>query len=96
MPVRHLGGTPELAHVDVHDGGRGHTHLDLRYLFDAGDADPAPPADESQDVGWFGWDEAPRCRRTAVGRHPRRARRPLRLTPASRYRLVIGLVLTDP
>ena len=25
----------------------------------ADDADPAPPADESQDVGWFGWDEAP-------------------------------------
>ena len=25
---------PELVHVDVHAGGRGHTHLDLRYLFD--------------------------------------------------------------
>ena len=59
MPVELLGGVAELAHVDVHDGGRGHTHLDLRYLMDAGDADPAPPADESQDVGWFGWDEAP-------------------------------------
>ncbi len=23
---------PLLVHVDVHDGGRGHTHLDLRYL----------------------------------------------------------------
>ena len=61
LPVRHLGGTPELAHVDVHPGGRGHTHLDLRYLFDAGadgDADPSPPAEESQEIGWYGWAEA--------------------------------------
>jgi 8-oxo-dGTP pyrophosphatase MutT (NUDIX family) len=48
----------ELAHVDVHAGGRGHTHLDLRYLLAADDADPAPPPGESQDVGWFGWDAA--------------------------------------
>ena len=34
LPVRFLGTQPELAHVDVHPGGRGHTHLDLRYLFD--------------------------------------------------------------
>src|SRR5215203_1562536 len=27
-------GIPGLVHVDVHAGGRGHTHLDLRYLFD--------------------------------------------------------------
>ncbi len=26
------GGIPPLAHVDAHAGGRGHTHLDLRYL----------------------------------------------------------------
>jgi 8-oxo-dGTP pyrophosphatase MutT (NUDIX family) len=58
LPVRFLGAPPELAHVDVHPGGRGHTHLDLRYLFEAGDADPAPPADESQDVAWYGWDAA--------------------------------------
>lgn len=49
---------PPLAHVDVHDGGRGHTHLDLRYLFDGGDADPAPPPEESQDVHWFDWPAA--------------------------------------
>lgn len=51
-------GTPELAHVDVHDGGRGHTHLDLRYLIDGGEADPDPPEGESQQVAWFGWDGA--------------------------------------
>ena len=56
-------GVPELAHVDVHAGGRGHTHLDLRYLFDGGSAkdgcaDPAPPEGESQEIGWFDWDAA--------------------------------------
>jgi 8-oxo-dGTP pyrophosphatase MutT (NUDIX family) len=58
LVVRHPGEGPELAHVDVHPGPRGHTHLDLRYLLDGGDADPAPPPGESQDVAWFGWDEA--------------------------------------
>jgi 8-oxo-dGTP pyrophosphatase MutT (NUDIX family) len=51
-------GIPELIHVDVHSGGRGHTHLDLRYLIDGGDADPAPPVGESQDIDWFEWDAA--------------------------------------
>ncbi len=52
------GTSPELIHVDVHDGGRGHTHLDLRYLVAGGDADPQPPVDESQDVVWCTWDDA--------------------------------------
>lgn len=47
-----------LVHLDVHPGPRGHTHLDLRYLVDGGDADPTPPAGESQEIGWFGWAEA--------------------------------------
>jgi 8-oxo-dGTP pyrophosphatase MutT (NUDIX family) len=48
-----------LVHVDVHDGGRGHTHLDLRYVLEVvGDDTPQPPAGESQDVLWFGWDQA--------------------------------------
>jgi 8-oxo-dGTP pyrophosphatase MutT (NUDIX family) len=51
-------GVPPLAHLDVHAGGRGHTHLDLRYLLAAGEQEPDPPAGESQDVRWFGWDEA--------------------------------------
>jgi 8-oxo-dGTP pyrophosphatase MutT (NUDIX family) len=52
-------GGPPLAHVDVHPGGRGHTHLDLRYVLRvAGDPDPRPPAGESQAVRWFGWGEA--------------------------------------
>jgi 8-oxo-dGTP pyrophosphatase MutT (NUDIX family) len=57
---RLLGGDPpQLAHVDVHPGPHGHTHLDLRYLIDGGAADPAPPPGESPEVGWFGWAEAP-------------------------------------
>ncbi len=57
LDVRYAG-EPLLVHVDVHAGGRGHTHLDLRYLVDGGDADPAPPAHESQEVDWFAWDAA--------------------------------------
>ena len=53
-----LDGVPELIHVDVHAGGRGHTHLDLRYLVNGGDADPCPPDGESQEIGWFAWPEA--------------------------------------
>lgn len=51
-------GVPPLVHVDVHPGGRGHTHLDLRYLVDSGDAEPDPPAGESQEIGWFAWPDA--------------------------------------
>lgn len=50
---------PPLAHLDVHHGGRGHVHLDLRYRLEVrGDPSPRPPAGESQDVRWFGWPEA--------------------------------------
>jgi 8-oxo-dGTP pyrophosphatase MutT (NUDIX family) len=52
-------GRTELAHVDVHPGGRGHTHLDLRYVLTAGDTDPAPAVGESQEVHWFAWADAP-------------------------------------
>jgi 8-oxo-dGTP pyrophosphatase MutT (NUDIX family) len=50
--------TDEVIHVDVHLGGRGHTHLDLRYLCTAPDLDPTPPPGESQEVFWFSWDAA--------------------------------------
>jgi 8-oxo-dGTP pyrophosphatase MutT (NUDIX family) len=55
------GEVPSLAHLDVHDGGRGHTHLDLRYVLtvaSGGPDEPAPPEGESQDVRWFGWEDA--------------------------------------
>lgn len=58
MDVEYLGGVPELAHVSVHDVPDGHTHLDLRYLFESATTDPAPPVGESQDVHWFSWPEA--------------------------------------
>jgi hypothetical protein len=52
-------GVPALAHVDVHPGGRGHTHLDLRYVLQVdGDEEPAPHAGESQEVRWFSWADA--------------------------------------
>lgn len=58
LEVRHPAAGPLLVHVDVHPGPRGHTHLDLRYLLEADDAEPAPPPEESQDVRWFSWDDA--------------------------------------
>ncbi len=59
LSARHRGGTPELIHVDVHPGPRGHLHLDLRYLLVAdGDAPLRPAAGESPDVAWFTVTEA--------------------------------------
>ena len=58
LAVRHPAEGPALVHVDVHAGGRGHRHLDLRYLLLGGDADPVPLPGESPDVRWFGWDDA--------------------------------------
>lgn len=58
LVVRHPGGGPRMIHLDVHDGGRGHTHLDVRFLLHAEDAEPRPGAGESPDVRWFSWDEA--------------------------------------
>jgi 8-oxo-dGTP pyrophosphatase MutT (NUDIX family) len=60
LHVRLAGGpAPDLLHVDVHDAASGHTHLDLRYLLTVdGDDRPRPPAEESQDVAWYAWDEA--------------------------------------
>jgi 8-oxo-dGTP pyrophosphatase MutT (NUDIX family) len=58
LVLRHPAEGPRLIHVDVHDGARGHTHLDLRYLLLAPDRDPAPPPGESPDARWYGWDEA--------------------------------------
>lgn len=50
-----------LVHVDVHEGGRGHLHLDLRYLLQGRDDVPLEPAkDESREVGWFEPDAARR------------------------------------
>jgi 8-oxo-dGTP pyrophosphatase MutT (NUDIX family) len=49
-----------LVHVDVHQGGADHLHLDVRFLLEALEADgePSPGPGESQEVRWFGWDEA--------------------------------------
>jgi 8-oxo-dGTP pyrophosphatase MutT (NUDIX family) len=53
VPATHPPGGVHLLHVDVHEGPRGHVHLDLRYLlFGAGTATLAPAAGESPDVAW--------------------------------------------
>lgn len=47
-----VGATP--LHVDVHEGPRGHVHLDVRWLVRVPTgAVPAPAAGESQAVAWF-------------------------------------------
>jgi 8-oxo-dGTP pyrophosphatase MutT (NUDIX family) len=58
LPVTHPRTGPDLIHVDVHRASRDHVHLDLRYLVESPDLDPAPGPGESQDVAWFTWDEA--------------------------------------
>ena len=58
LRVTHPANGPRLVHVDAHDGGRGHRHLDVRYLFFADPVDPTPPADESQECRWFSWTDA--------------------------------------
>ena len=50
---------PRLVHVDVHEGPRGHVHLDLRYLLTAaGGADLVPDEGESPDVAWWSAEAA--------------------------------------
>ena len=49
---------PQLFHVDVHPGPRGHTHYDLRYVLFAHPIDPTPPKGESPDVYWFDFESA--------------------------------------
>lgn len=45
---------PAPLHVDVHEGPRGHVHLDVRWLLEVtGDTTPTPPEGESQHVAWF-------------------------------------------
>ena len=61
VDARHPDGVPLLLHVDVHEGPRGHVHLDLRYLLHA-DAEVvlAPAPGESPDVAWWTGADAAR------------------------------------
>lgn len=58
LAVAHPHDGPQLIHVDVHPGPRGHRHFDLRYVLLAGDDDPHPGEGESPDARWFSPDEA--------------------------------------
>jgi len=57
LPVRHPEGGAQLVHLDVHPAGP-HVHLDVRYLLLAENANPSPPAGESQQVRWFSFTDA--------------------------------------
>lgn len=58
LVVAHPPSGPRLVHVHVHDGGRGHVHLDTRWLLlaDPGQ-DFAPAAGESRHVRWVDVDD---------------------------------------
>lgn len=57
----HAEDQPVLVHVDVHEGPRGHVHLDLRYLLRADGAAPfAPAPGESTTIDWVSGTEDPR------------------------------------
>lgn len=61
LAAEHHATPPELLHVDVHEGGRGHLHLDLRYLLRApAGAVLRPAPGESREVAWVTYDEVPR------------------------------------
>lgn len=49
---------PVIANVDVHLTSNDHVHFDVVYVLMAEAVDPAPPAGESQEVGWFEPDAA--------------------------------------
>ena len=53
LDAAHTSDPPRIVHVDVHPGGRGHTHLDVCYLLRASAVPPRPSQHESQDVAWF-------------------------------------------
>ena len=58
LPVRHPVDGPTLVDVDVHDGGRGHLHLDLRWVLLApADVDFRPEQGESTALRWIPVDE---------------------------------------
>jgi 8-oxo-dGTP pyrophosphatase MutT (NUDIX family) len=58
LTARHAAAGGRLVHVDVHEGPRGHVHLDLRYLLlGSADAPLAPARGESPDVAWCTVDE---------------------------------------
>jgi ADP-ribose pyrophosphatase YjhB (NUDIX family) len=54
IQVDHRGGGPRMVHVDVHEGPRGHLHIDLRYRLEpVGALDPSPGIGESAEVAWM-------------------------------------------
>jgi 8-oxo-dGTP pyrophosphatase MutT (NUDIX family) len=66
---------PPLAHLDVHAGGGGHVHLDLRYTLTVeGDPTPRPAPGESRQVSWFSWDDAARVADPGLAGYLRSAR----------------------
>ncbi|NBO33255.1 MAG: hypothetical protein EBV02_02645, partial [Actinobacteria bacterium] len=58
LAVAHPHDGPQLIHLDVHPGPRGHRHFDIRFLLLAGNDEPHPGADESPHAKWFSFADA--------------------------------------
>lgn len=58
LVVSHPEAAARLVHVDVHPGPKGHTHLDVRFIVEADEHDPAPGEGESPEARWFTWEAA--------------------------------------
>lgn len=81
LAARHPDGGPQLVHIDVHQGPRGHVHLDARYLLRAcGDTAFAPHDGESPDVAWFAPEDAARIGDRSLAEAVAAARRDPRIT----------------
>ncbi len=81
LAVTHRATGPSLVRVDVHDAADGHVHLDLCYLLEGPDLPPDPPVGESQQVAWFGWDDATGVADPALAGALRAARRLIGAAP---------------
>lgn len=76
IPVAHPPAGPRLVHVDVHEGGRGHLHLDLRYRLQGDATAPfAPAAGESAALAWVPVEEIDAWGDASVGDGVRAAAR---------------------
>lgn len=74
--AHHPADGPALIHVDVHEGPRGHVHLDLRYLLLVPNAHrPRPGPGESPTVRWLALADARRLADPSLARALRTAER---------------------
>jgi 8-oxo-dGTP pyrophosphatase MutT (NUDIX family) len=62
LQARHPSGGPLVVHIDVHQttAGHDHVHYDLCHVLLAPPDPPNPPEGESQQVGWYSFEDVDR------------------------------------